>query len=404
MKISVLSAGQVGDELRRLMDTYDIYAWAVAWGSDGPLADYLLSNPQHIGHLVIGTAFYVTDPALLTKLEGVPTARIAGPDGPGLFHPKSYYFQSGVRAAAIVGSSNFTMGGTSSNVEMSVLLEGNADDDPLRSIRERIIEMWNVGQTIDQDFLDSYRRQYEANQAARALLRRPPTQCKPKLNAANPRLLDYDWPTYVARLKERGDARFDERLSVLRHARTLFSSSRLFEEFTLQERRAISGVIGDHMTLPGVDDAVDWGVFGSMKGFGVLQSLVKDNDRQLSNALDQIPTTGPVHQSHYRAYCDAILRAFEGKPRICGVPTVSRFLALKRPDTFVCVDNKNISTISKDLGFAQGKLTIESYWDLVVAPIIESRWWNADRPIGKDGFLWDGRVAMLDSIYYYGLS
>ena len=285
---------------------------------------------------------------------------------------------------------------------MSILLEGDSDSAQLLEIRSRVIALWQQGEAIGQEFLDAYERQYLACQAAREVLSRPRKMRKPKRLAMNPGLLDYDWQTYSARLRGHGDERFDERLNVLQQAQNWFSRGQFFEDFLLEERRAISGVTGGIAKLPGRAGEVDWGIFGSMKGFGVLQSLILTNNHQLSVALDEIPTTGPVHRHQYDAYCDAMLLAFQGQYRVCGVSTVSRFLALKRPDTFVCVDDKNRSRIAKDLNFVASTQTIHSYWDDVIIPIMESRWWNSNRPTGTDGFLWDGRVAMLDSIYYDG--
>jgi hypothetical protein len=73
---------------------------------------------------------------------------------------------------------------------------------------------------------------------------------------------------------------------------------------------------------------------------------------------------------------------------------------MKRPDTFVCANGKNKRNLANALSFAPTTLSLENYWDRVIVPIQASPWYNAPRPGGDDGELWDYRVGMLDTIYY----
>jgi hypothetical protein len=53
------------------------------------------------------------------------------------------------------------------------------------------------------------------------------------------------------------------------------------------------------------------------------------------------------------------------------------------------------------LAFSASTLNLENYWERVVEPIGRSPWFNEERPVsGQLADLWDGRVAMLDAIYY----
>ena len=74
---------------------------------------------------------------------------------------------------------------------------------------------------------------------------------------------------------------------------------------------------------------------------------------------------------------------------------------MKRPDMLVCISKPNKQGISNDLAFSASTLNLENYWDRVVEPIGRSPWFNEERPVsGQLADLWDGRVAMLDAIYY----
>ena len=83
-----------------------------------------------------------------------------------------------------------------------------------------------------------------------------------------------------------------------------------------------------------------------------------------------------------------------------GVATASKMLAMKRPDTFLCVCKPNITSASEELGFARTTLSLENYWDRVVGVIRLADWYNAEKPDGIDSDLWECRVAMLDAILY----
>ena len=112
-----------------------------------------------------------------------------------------------------------------------------------------------------------------------------------------------------------------------------------------------------------------------------------------------IPSAGEVTEDDYAQFAREFQLAFVGSSRQGGIPTASRLLAMKRPDHFVCVDSKNAKRLGADVGFARTTLGLENYWERVVEPITQSRWWNTKRPAGADGRLWDARAAMLDVIY-----
>jgi hypothetical protein len=77
---------------------------------------------------------------------------------------------------------------------------------------------------------------------------------------------------------------------------------------------------------------------------------------------------------------------------------------MRRPDYFVCVDSKNRLGLYKILGISERDVTVESYWETVVEPLLDTPWWQSERPSGDkdEETIWDGRVAMVDALFYEG--
>jgi hypothetical protein len=67
---------------------------------------------------------------------------------------------------------------------------------------------------------------------------------------------------------------------------------------------------------------------------------------------------------------------------------------------FVCVSKPNKVGLAQALAFSPSTLDLENYWQRIVEPVRASAWYNADRAPAADAEVWDGRVAMLDAIYY----
>jgi hypothetical protein len=136
-----------------------------------------------------------------------------------------------------------------------------------------------------------------------------------------------------------------------------------------------------------------------MSGAGVFKSLIKSNSPELSAALDCIPATGEVEAADYRAFVTEFRRAFRGGRS--GIATGTRLLAMKRPDTFVCVNARNREGLCNDLGVAPTTLGLDGYWDSIIAPIQDADWWNQPRPSSAvERRIWEGRAALLDALYY----
>jgi len=125
---------------------------------------------------VVGLDFHTTDAeslrALHVRAEAGSRLRLycygEPADGPGTYHPKLYLLEKGKRLTAIVGSSNLTEGGLSSNVEVNVALDFDAETPEaraLRSIYDRV-KYQLTRFAPDADYIGAYA---EATRRARTL-------------------------------------------------------------------------------------------------------------------------------------------------------------------------------------------------------------------------------------------
>ncbi len=390
-----ISGEAVAATLVRLMNVYEKYYWAVAWGSDNPALAGLLRHREKIAKLVVGTHFYQTPPAFLEQFEDVEAVRVMTPDG-ATFHPKTYLFMSPKRSALLVGSANFTNSAMSGNVEGCCLIEGASDEKLFIDIRRFITaDCWERATVIKADFLRAYRIQHAATKTARESLKVFATSKRPKPTARGADPLEMSWTEFVRRV--RGEEHFQKRLKVLARARMLLDGAGSFSELSQIDRKAIAGTLGEKERQ---SSGLDWGLFGSMFGFGVLKNKINGNAREISDALDCIPPMGVVTRDNYDEFVEQYLKAFEGEPRVGGIASASRLLAMKRPDCFVCIDKQNKTGLSAHFGLGASAVNLENYWPDLVEPIWSSPWWRAPRPRRVDGKIWDGRAAFLDALFY----
>ena len=81
--------------------------------------------------------------------------------------------------------------------------------------------------------------------------------------------------------------------------------------------------------------------------------------------------------------------------------TATRLLAMKRPDRFVTVSEANKKGLCRAFGVRYTTLNLDNYWNLIAVPLIAMPWWLYPAPhAGQQRDIWNGRAALLDSIYY----
>ncbi len=385
--------------LSALIKKHERISIAVAWGGMMPTADMLLANKTKFAAIVVGVHFCATDPELIDRLVDVPNAFVAKYPH-GCFHPKIYYFESGTKAEAIVGSANFTRGGLGVNLESGVHVKGAANDPFFVQVRDQLKLYRPWRQPITEKIADSYRRQH----GAASKIPRPKDPLLPgdgnDWTSINAPLAIMSWKDFSKLARKDEHHNYNRRMELLRAIQKFFSKSLSFARLPVAEAKAVAGVLGYEEAERAGLDHLDCGLFGSMGGAGTFANLIGSQNKILAAALDAIPKRGDVSKAQFDDYVATFTAAFSDSSRIGRLPPATRLLAMKRPDFFVCVNDGNKARLATALSFAPTTIKLENYWERVISPIQQAPWYNAPRPMGPARELWDARVAMLDAIYY----
>lgn len=406
MKVLTTSA-QISHELLRLIGQCSSCRVAVAWASIGFDAfDLLAKHCSKITRMIVGIHFYQTNPKFIEDFLNHPNVRfIMRVDG--VFHPKTYLFLKGPGEwECLIGSPNFTQGGLRMNDEMAVLIShcDTGAQQALDDVMARLEAYWDAASSISEAELSIYREAWSRKQPMLKSLRGKfgnPHGDDDDDRGKNPldvKILQLGWADYFKMVKAEPDHQphvnsLEGRLKVVRATRELFARPAPFNEIDLIGRQKIAGLV--------MADGIDFLWFGSMRGNGYFQKAIKDNNEHLSLALDLIPAVGVVTREAYLAYINQYRQAFPDGSVL--IATATRLLAIKRPDTFVCLDSRNKAGLCEAFGIKRS-VGYEEYWDSIIQRITtEAAWWSAPPPSsGVEREVWEARAAFLDSRYYDG--
>lgn len=83
-------------------------------------------------------------------------------------------------------------------------------------------------------------------------------------------------------------------------------------------------------------------------------------------------------------------------------PTASatRLLSMKRPDLFLCFNEKNRRLFSKRTNIPAKELTLANYWDIINNGIMQSVWYQEAGSATYGTELVSFKVALLDTLFY----
>lgn len=386
-------------------------SFASAWASPiVGLSEKLLDAKIKLG--VVGIHFYQTDPRFIERFIDDDRVKFIMQTS-GTFHPKMYLFEKGKEWRMIVGSANFTNAAFSKNSEVGVIMTDADDSDGSVLIKAKnILVTYRKGaESFDRKKFESYKATWAHQQKRIRSLsseygRKDSGSAK---NVSRPTFLrDLSWEDFFANVqnedqKEKG--RFERRTLLLKKIKELFQQKktngeyRQFSDYSLEERKLIAGLDVDVKGENG--KTLEWGLFGSMQGAGMFKKYVGKESEKLAAALECIPREGNVEQEHYDEYVAKITKL----PGI-RLATATRLLAMKRPDTFICVDNENSENLSKFLSIpnivnCNKDKIFDVYWDDVICQMRDFVWWNEKKPTDKkERFVWENRAAFFDSLFY----
>jgi HKD family nuclease len=393
----ITTAHELENDFRRLTRKYATFYWATAWASStSTLFQDLLTNKRKIKKVVVGIHFYQTHPDFIQAfLNDKKVHFIQQPEG--TFHPKLYLFtdDSEQQWELIIGSANFTNEAFSKNTEASLLLSNkdNNSKEIFKNAKMLVEDSFNQGKTFNKSDLNKYlitwknqRQKIQSLSGKYGSTKRTP---KPIYEVA---MINRGWKEFIKMVRSERFHGVKKRLQVIEISRKLFEKEDHFNNLKEDERKFISG-IPNNLNVNGAD----WGYFGSMKGSGVFQNKIKQNDKNISKALDQIPLSGQITKTHYENFIKYYSKVFKGNY----IGTATRLLCMKRPDTFICFDSKNRKALCKDFGIIQSEMDYKRYWDDIIERIYDSNWWQNPTPENKtDEKVNDARAAFLDSLYY----
>jgi len=397
----VSDPARLSDLLIDNLSSCDGFWFSSAWATHRfPFYKNFIRYRSKIQCGVVGLHFYQTSPSFIDQFNPQKAIRFHKATD-GVFHPKVYVFKSGNRYTSIIGSANLTQGGFENNTEACIV-------DRSKEIAESIIEdigKWYLeSDHLTVDEIDSYKEQYDRRKKERKSLSgkyetdsdeeanvptRKPRKARVLLDVP---VLNMSWNEFVAKVKNERQHKYTERLDVLKACRSYFTRHQHLKDMSYLVRQNIAGLRND--------EHADFLWFGSMKGNGYFKSVIKENSKAVSAALDAIPLSRSINieRSHFIEFVNKYSSAFKLDRNNLG--TASRLLAMKRPDVFCCLNTKNKILLCKSFGIGQ-KLDYEGYWDSIIARLQDSNWYNSPRPSSRiGGEIWDGRCALLDSLFF----
>jgi hypothetical protein len=287
----------------------------------------------------------------------------------------------------------------------STILVEQVSDTELRIRKARVIpedEVPFVEETIaplsdrDRDlFLALLDNPPPPNDALRRLLTSGDDPQKPgDTSGQSADLVSLSWPDFFDGVRAEqhppGHPLMQERLRVIREIRQLFAQEAHFNDIDYLGRRKIAGLVKNANP--------DFLLFGSMQWPGYFRQAILNNNEGISLALDEIPLDGDISRDHYQRFTDRFLKAFKR----AGMALASRLLAMKRPDTFVCVNNQNREGLVKAFRVSPSR-DAGTYWNLI-EKVRACTWWKAPAPAaGDEREVWRARAAFLDALFYTGV-
>lgn len=378
---------------------------ATAWGSPNAPVIPSLSKAQEEGRLelVVGWDFDGTHPRFLRAFR--QSLRVKPKGGGTTFHPKAYLFIKGKRFDAIVGSSNLTRGGFDGNVELNLHLSGSVDEPYFRDIDRYIQAQWDGSREVSELEIDQYynrwrRANHLKRRAREPRLSSPVSHSKPQI-IVDPKL-DVGWADFFALLRRVDGAKHyvfrrpdrESYLGVIDYVQNRFARSGSLAKMKREERSNVAAT----------NTHSKFGYFGTTHSLGSFTHAILETPALIDRALDRIPFDN--RQRVTRAEFDGFFAEFQRFARSLSRPRpavgcASRLLAMKRPDTFVCINGENRARVAPAFGFSEAELrTVSGYWKLC-EHIWSLGWYESAQPKSADQLeAWKARAALIDAFYY----
>jgi len=387
----ITSNAKISSTLIKLIKEHEKIQFAVAWATEENLVyKTLKKNKSKIRKSVIGMDGYITNPNVLSDFVKNKKVKFIVSET-GVFHPKIYLFKTNDDWDLLIGSANMTSGGFGNNTEVMIHVSSTDSKKKVyKNSRSIIDQYWVEAETMTSVKVENYLGLYNTHRLKNPQLRR-----KQKNNTAyvNTSILPMSWEEFYKQTTAVKKHTIEHRFNLLDTVSQSFTSNSSMSDMSQEERRMIAGLRNDFNAYTGL--------FGSMDRAAYTHNWadhIDNNNQLLSAALDKIPSLGVIDKKIFQHYSEVFHEATGYKN---AVGTFTRLLAMKRPDTFVCLTNTNMQALCKDFGISASTMTYEKYWDEIIERLTQSVWWNAPRPEEASNLkVWNNRSALLDAIYY----
>lgn len=371
----------------KLLSSYKHINIAVAWATDKCSMYKLLCNHEEkISKMIVGLDFSHTTPQFIKKFMLNKKVRFLAMRN-HTFHPKYYFFYNSPSDwSLIIGSANFTEGGFGANMEANTLITSNdCNNDFYEQSVNYINNIWKKSARLTSTGFNNYKTRFDKQKKEH-----PQVKFQFELTSNSAIIDNLTWEEYVQKVMKHSSS-VKIRLRILERAHELFKQYRSFSDIPEEKRKCIAGIQRELSDMKGVD----WGYFGTCSSNGKFKKAIIDNKSKLVKAIDEIPLFGEVTEKQYKKYCKIWRKEYK-EP----VALASRLLALKRPDLFVCINNRNRKALCNEFAISQSSLNLESYWVEIVSRIQSSIWYKDRSKSADNNNLKSYMAAMLDSIYY----
>ncbi|WP_345973580.1 phospholipase D family protein [Sulfurimonas diazotrophicus] len=376
--------------IKKYQEIYIATAWATL-GSDSSQA--LLNYSKKISMMIVGVSGYNTSPEFIETFLNVNSVKYMFSTKGVIFHPKIYLFMNSKSDwECLIGSANFTRGGLANNIEMMVHLNSQDADTKtfIDNILDEINKYFSLAYRMTHEKYQIYLKDYNAQENNRNNVDKSNENAQQLMTETPINLLS--WKNFFDKAKHALDDSLEERLKLLEHVQEYFKKYSSLSEMPDDIVRQIAGTInyGEH--------DVNWMYFGHMVSPYFKKQIIESAD-EFSKALDAIPLEGEVSKEMYMKFVNFVQ---SNVPYGFGVKSLSRLLAMKRPDIFYCVTKNNTYPVYRDFNMDELKQhDYERYWDEVIVNIHDTPWYKSLEPSSdEERKVWKVRAAMLDIITY----
>lgn len=313
---------EIGEVISDCINKYTNISFAVAWIKDNEIYHELLKNKEKIKKSTFGIDFAGTDINVLNDFIYSDNVKIY--KGKYTFHPKIYVFYNITRYTAIIGSANLTNGGMFNNDECAVLLT-KENGVLLKDILKILEEYFDKAKIITSDMYETYKIQYENIKKHTQEINNSLKNVEEKIGEAP--LINLSWDEVCKGITDDEDD-FKNKIKILSEIKEIIRKLRQEQINTVDTKS------DDFRKIIGFKSGYEH--FGGLKNYYrnhtntkvILEHLLKvEIDMNEEINIEKII-------EHVREYLQVI------KERSIGIATATRFLAMKYPNLFLCVNNE----------------------------------------------------------------